>query len=232
MKNLCGSLVAICIVLSVISCQAQTNNALNADAFETAIKKADAVQVLDVRTPGEYASGHIANSLQADWNDQAEFERRITFIDKKKPVYVYCLAGGRSAAAAKKMRSMGFENVYELTGGTNAWKAAGKPLEGKKAGEQMTLEAFNGSLSSAPTVLVDFGAEWCPPCKQMEPVIASLQKNHPGKFMLLKVDGGNDEAVLQKYKVTALPVFILFKNGKEVWRKDGVATEKEIAAQL
>ena len=90
MKNLCGSLVAICIVLSVISCQAQTNNALNADAFETAIKKADAVQVLDVRTPGEYASGHIANSLQADWNDQTEFERRITFIDKKKPVYVYC----------------------------------------------------------------------------------------------------------------------------------------------
>jgi thioredoxin-like negative regulator of GroEL len=46
------------------------------------------------------------------------------------------------------------------------------------------------------------------------------------------VDGGNDQDVLQQNKVTALPVFMIFKNGKLVWRKDGIADEKEIAAQL
>jgi thioredoxin-like negative regulator of GroEL len=49
---------------------------------------------------------------------------------------------------------------------------------------------------------------------------------------LVKVDGGRDQDILQTYKVTALPVFIVFKDGKEIWRRDGVATEKEIAAQL
>ena len=80
--------------------------------------------------------------------------------------------------------------------------------------------------------MVDFGAEWCPPCKKMEPVLQNLQKNNPDKFTLVKVDGGNDEAILKEYKVTALPVFIIFKDGKQVWRKDGIADEKEIAAQL
>ncbi|MFN8252592.1 MAG: DUF953 domain-containing protein [Ferruginibacter sp.] len=218
-------------VLFLFSCTAQTKTSLSADEFDNAISK-DSVQLLDVRTPAEYASGHIKNTLWANWNDPSEFDRRIGFIDKNKPVYVYCLAGGRSAAAATKMRNLGFENVYELKGGINAWKAAGKKLEGVVAGKQMSMEAFNGALTSSKVVLVDFGAEWCPPCKKMEPVIQSLQKNNPGKFALVKVDGGNDEAILQAYKVTALPVFIIFKDGKQVWRKDGTADEKEIAAQL
>jgi thioredoxin-like negative regulator of GroEL len=145
---------------------------------------------------------------------------------------VYCLAGGRSAAAAAKLRKEGFNNVYELAGGINAWKAASKNLEGVTIAKQMAIEEFNGAISSSKTVLVDFGAEWCPPCKVMEPVLESLKKNNPDKFILFKVDGGKDEAILKAHNVTALPVFIIFKDGKQVWRKDGLATEKEIAANL
>lgn len=232
MKQLFKILPTILISFLILSCSAQNKTNLTAEEFEKAISSKDSVQVLDVRTPGEYKSGHIAHALLADWNDPEEFSRRIGFIDKNKPVYVYCLAGGRSAAAAAKLRKMGYENVYELKGGTNAWKASNKPLEGKSAGKQMSLEAFSNTISGSKTVLVDFGAEWCPPCRKMEPVLASLETNNPGKFTLLKVDGGNDEEIIQKYKVTALPVFIIFKDGKEVWRKDGVATEKEISEHL
>ena len=231
MKN---SLKVICSLLGtllLISCTAQTNRNLSADEFEKAITK-DSVQLLDVRTQGEYMAGHIKNTLWANWNDKDEFTRRIAFVDKNKPVYVYCLAGGRSAAAAEKMRAMGFKNVYELNGGINAWKAGDKKLEGATSAKQMTVEAFATAVNSSKTVLVDFGAEWCPPCKKMEPVLKSLQANNPGKFSLVKVDGGNDLDVLKQYSVTALPVFILFKDGKQVWRKDGVAEEKEMAAAL
>jgi len=217
--------------LLLLSCTAQTKTSLSADEFEKGIAK-DSIQILDVRTPGEYASGHIKNTLLANWNDPKEFERRIGFVDKARPVYVYCLGGGRSAAAAEKMRSMGYKTVYELKGGINAWKAANKNLEGAGTSKQMSIATFNTAVNASKTVLVDFGAEWCPPCKTMEPVLQSLQKNNPGKFTLLKVDGGNDQDILQQYKVTALPVFIIFKDGKEVWRKDGVADEKEIADHL
>lgn len=216
--------------LLLLSCSAQTKKTITPDEFEKAITK-DSVQILDVRTPEEYTSGHIKNTLLANWNDKAEFSRRIAFVDKNKPVYVYCLAGGRSAAAAKEMRSMGYEDVVELTGGINAWKAAKKPLEGKLDEKQMSIEAFDAAISGK-TILVDFGAEWCPPCKKMEPILKSLQHNNPNKFELVKVDGGKDFDLLKKYAVTALPVFIVFKNGKLVWRKDGVATEKEMEDAL
>ena len=112
-------------LLSVIllSCLAQPKTSLTADQFEKEITGKENIQVLDVRTPGEFFSGHIKNALLADWTDSKEFERRIAFIDKHKPLYVYCLSGGRSAAAAAKLRKLGYENVYELKGGTNAWKA-------------------------------------------------------------------------------------------------------------
>ena len=96
----------------------------------------------------------------------------------------------------------------------------------------MTAAEFDAAISSGKLVLVDFGAEWCPPCIKMEPVLRSLQDNNPNKFKLVKVDGGRDENIMKKYNITALPVFILFKDGKQVWRKDGIAEEKEIANLL
>jgi thioredoxin len=219
-----------CLFMASIS-NAQMKTSLSADEFEKAITK-DSVQVLDVRTPAEYASGHIKNALLADWKDKDEFNRRISFIDKERPVYVYCLGGGRSAAAADIMRASGYLQVYELKGGMNAWKAGDKAVEGKSDEKQMSIGEFNKAIKSDKWILVDFGAEWCPPCKKMEPVLKSLQTNNPNKFTLVKVDGGKDEEILKKYNVTALPVFILFKNGVQVWRRDGIAEEKEIANLL
>jgi rhodanese-related sulfurtransferase len=210
---------------------AQSKTSLTANEFEQGILQ-DSVQLLDVRTAGEYTSGHIKNALLADWKDVNEFNRRINFIDKERPVYVYCLGGGRSAAAAEQMRSKGYLQVYELKGGMNAWKAADKAVEGKSTERQMSIEELNNAIGASKMVLLDFGAEWCPPCKKMEPVLKSLQTNHPNKFTLVKVDGGRDEDILKKYEVTALPVFIIFKDGVQVWRKEGIATEKEIADVL
>ncbi len=231
MRNTFKYVLSLVALLSFNYCMAQEKTTISPDEFEKNIS--GPVQLLDVRTMGEFTSGHLKNALQADWNDKNEFTRRIAFIDKQKPVYVYCLSGARSAAAAAKMRTMGYTNVYELKGGINAWKAENKYVEGNAPGKQMSIAELDEAIGkSANVVLLDFGAEWCPPCKQMEPVLKSLQNNNKGKFSLIKIDGGRDEAILKKYNVTALPVFIVLKNGKQVWRNDGVVEEKTIAAHL
>ena len=231
MKKIVSNLSCVILLFIFFSCSAQPKSVLTADEFEKNMSGSVSVQLLDVRSADEYNSGHIKNSLLADWRDPVEFNRRISFIDKDKPVYVYCLGGGRSSAAAAKMKEMGYQQVYELQGGMNSWKSANKSIEGKTTQQQMSIIDFNNSIKATNWVLVDFGAEWCPPCKKMEPVLASLQKNNP-KITIVKVDGGKDEDILKNYNVTALPVFIFFKDGKQVWRKDGVVTEKEIADNL
>ena len=107
MKHLIISLIVLTLSAAIPKSYAQNTATLDANQFEKQMSSVDSVQILDVRTAGEYNTGHIKNALQADWNDKKEFERRISFIDKNKPVYVYCLSSGRSGAAAKAMNSLG-----------------------------------------------------------------------------------------------------------------------------
>jgi rhodanese-related sulfurtransferase len=189
-------------------------------------------QLLDVRTAGEYKQGHLSNALQADWTNSAEFAERVKYLDKNKPLLVYCASGGRSGQAAEWLVKQGFVKVDNLTGGMIAWKQASLPFVTEEVTRQMSAEAYAKLIRSAGVVLVDFGAEWCPPCKKMEPVLASLQKELAGKYTLVKVDGGRDTDMMKANGVNALPVFIVYKNGKETYRIQGVVEKNILKAQL
>jgi rhodanese-related sulfurtransferase len=211
--------------------QSDSTFKIGADAFEKGVGK-NGIQVLDVRTTGEYNSGHIKNALLADWTDKGQFNERIEYVDKDRPVYIYCLAGGRSAAAAAWMRKNGFTNVIELEGGMNAWKSAGKPMEGSSKEPQMSIDQYWSGISKDKTTLVDFGAVWCPPCVKMAPVLDELEHSKDLDFLLVKVDAGVHTDVMKTLGISPIPVFIIYKNGKEVWRKVGVVSKEELVKQL
>jgi rhodanese-related sulfurtransferase len=189
-------------------------------------------QLLDVRTASEFKQGHLSNALQADWTNAAEFAERVKYLDKNKPLLVYCASGGRSGQAAAWLVKQGFVKVDNLTGGMIAWKQNGLPVVADETTRQMTAAEYAKLIRSAGVVLVDFGAEWCPPCKKMEPVLASLQKELAGKYTLVKVDGGRDTEMMKANGVNALPVFIVYKNGKETYRVQGVVEKNILKAQL
>ncbi len=221
------------LLLFALSCQSQTKDAvkLSAEEFEQAILAKD-IQVLDVRTAGEFKSGFIKNALQADWTNKDQFKDRIQYVDKHKPVYIYCLVGGRSAAAATWLREKGYSKVIELQGGINAWKAANKPLEGASDEKQLTMKQYFASIPKDKTTLVDFGAEWCPPCVVMAPVINELQQSKEVDFLLMKVDAGVHTDIMKELNIEPIPLFIIYKKGKEVWRKEGIVSKEELISQL
>ncbi|KAA2240477.1 thioredoxin [Chitinophaga agrisoli] len=198
---------------------------VDVNTFEKGLQQ-PSVQVFDVRTAQEFNTGHLSDALQADYTNKPEFAHRVQYLDKQKPVYIYCLSGGRSSAAAKWMRENGFKEVVEMEGGINAWKLAGKPLTGITAVKQLEVADYRQSISQG-LVLVDVGAEWCPPCRTMEPVIKQFLEQHP-QVRLVKVDGGRDQEVMKVEKAGTLPTFIAYKDGKETGRKEGVATLKEL----
>jgi rhodanese-related sulfurtransferase len=76
--------------------------------------------LIDVRTPEEYAGGHLKNALNINWLDD-DFSHHFERISKDKTIYVYCKKGGRSAKAQEKLISLGFTNVINLEGGYDAW---------------------------------------------------------------------------------------------------------------
>ncbi len=193
--------------------------------FSSAIK-AQNIQVLDVRTADEFKSGHLPHALQANWLNKTEFNDRTQHLDKNKTVYIYCLSGGRSAAAGAALMAQGYK-VVNMEGGINGWKNASLPVEGTSNVKQTSMEAFNGQVNSTNLVLVDFGAEWCPPCRKMEPVLQAFMKENNKKLTLVKMDGGAETDLMKSLNVEALPTFILYKNGKEVKRKQGLVSKEE-----
>jgi rhodanese-related sulfurtransferase len=198
---------------------------INTAAFSKAIAQTDA-QILDVRTAGEYQSGHIANALQANWLDPKEFKNRTQHLDKTKTIYIYCQSGGRSASAQTALIQAGF-NVVNLEGGISNWRMQEMPVEGAGDKAQMRVEDFEKLIQSNEYVLVDIGALWCPPCRKMQPVVDGLKQAPPKPFYFLAVDGGQDMDVMKSLKVDDLPTFILYKNGVEVWRKVGVMPKED-----
>ena len=82
--------------------------------------------IIDVRTPSEYAEGHIENSVLVDFN-AGDFEQKIGEFDRDGKYLVYCRSGNRSSRALSVMEDLGFKEAYNMLGGIGAWTAAGFP---------------------------------------------------------------------------------------------------------
>lgn len=220
--------IALPIFLTFFSSAFAQKSELDAKSFYISVQSKN-IQLLDVRTSNEYNQGHIAGSFQADWNNLEQFKERIASLDKQQPLYIYCLAGSRSSAAKKWLIKEGFKTVVNLQGGINAWNLEDLPLEGKKEVEQVNINEFLASLPTDKTVLVDVGAEWCPPCKKMSPIIDELSLEG---FEIIRVDGGTQTQLVKDLHIESFPTFISFKSGKEEKRIKGACSKEELKKLL
>lgn len=119
----------IMLILGSISCThtAAQSKVIDPTAFEQMILTDTSVQLIDVRTPDEYQSGHIAKAVNYNIND-ASFGENLAKLDLNRPVLVYCAVGGRSGRAAAQLDKLGFKKVFDLRGGMTAWRAANKKI--------------------------------------------------------------------------------------------------------
>lgn len=92
-----------------------------------ALAATDGVVVIDVRTPAEFATGHLAGAQNIDV-ESSDFAARIADLDTAATYAVYCRSGNRSATARAAMQDAGFTNVSDLSGGITAWSRAGQPV--------------------------------------------------------------------------------------------------------
>lgn len=115
----------IVIIMSFISmlfgtAQDSAVKVLPVEEYKAQIEKGK-IQLVDVRTPNEYNSGHIKNAKNIDFF-AASFESQFEKLDKEKPLYIYCRSGARSKKASNKLLAMGFTEIYDLKGGYLNWK--------------------------------------------------------------------------------------------------------------
>ena len=114
-------------ILLLAGCSSSSSTIdLSVTEFSSKVAEAGVI-TLDVRTPGEYAEGHLEGAQLIDFQS-GNFENEISSLDKNATYAVYCRSGNRSGQAVKVMHDAGFHNVYNLNGGVIDWANAGLPL--------------------------------------------------------------------------------------------------------
>jgi rhodanese-related sulfurtransferase len=101
---------------------------LSIQDFEQKLAATPQAQLIDVRTPAEFASGHLKNAVNVDVSGSG-FEEKVAQLDKSKPIFVYCRSGARSGRASSILQELGFTQIYDLRDGIAAWQDAGKAVE-------------------------------------------------------------------------------------------------------
>jgi thioredoxin len=212
--------------------QAQSSKTdLAAAEFATKIKELPGAPVVDVRTPEEFGKGHLENAKNINWNGD-DFQTQISTLDKSKPVFVYCLSGGRSGAAAKQMRADGFKQVYELNGGIMKWRSANLPETTNAKSAGMSKAQFDAMITSDKIVLIDFYADWCGPCKKMKPYLEEIAADMKDKVVVIRINADDNQALCKELKIDALPVLQVYKAGKLSWNNSGFIAKEEVVKQL
>jgi thioredoxin 1 len=102
-----------------------------------------------------------------------------------------------------------------------------------QAAFEITSENFqNVVLQSTLPVLVDFTADWCPPCKMIAPYVAELAQKYQGSLVVGSLDADAHPEIIQRYGVMGLPTLIVFQNGEPVKRIVGFQTQQRLEAQV
>lgn len=94
-------------------------------------------------------------------------------------------------------------------------------------GQQVSDATFGAEvLNAREPVLVDFWAEWCPPCKAMDPILDDLSVELAGKVKIVKLDVETNPTTVVQYNVRAMPTLIVFKDGRPVDMKVGAGQSR------
>ena len=135
-KKLTGYIILLFVILFgfvLPSCRAQQEQnitALSPKEASNLIEKhkgdSDFV-ILDIRTPGEYQSGHLQNAFTIDFYSKS-FADEIGRLDKEKSYLVYCRSGNRSARSMDLFKKLQFQKIYHLSSGIKGWMSEGLPL--------------------------------------------------------------------------------------------------------
>lgn len=230
---LIGLLNACNLTSTEQSTSASENGLISVTNAQKRMNDNPTLTIVDVRTPEEYSQGHIEKAHNIDWNSNS-FENKIDGFERDKPILVYCLSGGRSAAAAEKMRSFGFTKVLELENGMMAWRAAQLPETTANVAKPtgMNRDQFEAALNSPKLVLVDFYADWCAPCKKMAPYLEEIKTEMGEKVEVVRINADDSAELASQLSIEGLPTVLIFKNKTMVWKNVGYIEKEELVKHL
>ena len=94
------------------------------------------------------------------------------------------------------------------------------------------MSSFTEIINQNRPVLVDFFAEWCGPCRMMSPILREVKAELNDEVSILKIDIDKNQNLAAKFQVRGVPTFVLFKDGKQVWRQSAMLQKNDLISVI
>lgn len=221
-----NSITAIAFVWGIaVFSQTKSSNTIPLDAFYSKIKAEKNPQIIDARGPEEFTLNHINGAVNFNLESK-DYEFQIAKLDKTKPVFTYSIGAGRSVWLADDLLKKGFKEAYSLEGGIANWIGNGKPFYANSK-SKLTLSEYNKIVADNKTVLVDIGSKYCGACTKVKPVLETIKEQYGENLKIVEIDLETSPQVIADLKtVKVFPTLILYKDGKIVFKKEGLGNLK------
>lgn len=206
---------------------------LTVDSFAARIsRQAAPPQIVDVRTPEEFALNHIHGAINIDLRGGGD-QGGLSKFDKELPVFLYAIQHNRPDVLARQLREKGYKEVYELQAGIGSWIGGGYPYYTTVTSE-LTSADYRKIVTDNRIVLVDIGTRYCGICVKVKELVDSLKKKDDPFYTVVDLElYKNPQLVADLKEVQAVPTVILYKDGKPVWKRTGLSfTRAELEAEL
>ncbi|GAA4318310.1 hypothetical protein GCM10023184_02450 [Flaviaesturariibacter amylovorans] len=194
------------------------------------MKKSAGLRILDLRPAARFAESHLPGALSLPYRDTS-FRRRLAAIPKSTPLLLYGKNGEEGRDATERLRALGYKNAFSLQGGINWWALGDAPLEGPRAGVGISLAEYD-SLRRGDLVLVDFGADWCGYCPDVNSSVTAIGAANPGTLTAISLDADLHPGLCKSLGVDAFPTLLLYQGGRLVWRQVGWISRADIERKV
>ncbi|PTT04012.1 sulfurtransferase [Flavobacterium sp. HMWF030] len=205
--------------------QNKSSNTVTLDVFYSKIKSEKNPQIIDARGPEEFVLNHINGAVNFNLESK-DYDQQIAKLDKTKPVFTYSIGAGRSVWLADDLLKKGFKEAYSLEGGIANWIGNGKPFYANSK-SKLTLTEYKKIISENKDVLVDIGSKYCAPCKKVKPILETIKAQYGEHLKIVEIELEDSPQVIADLKtVKVFPTLILYKDGKIVFKKEGLTDLK------
>lgn len=200
------------------------------------ILSSNKVSLLDVRTRGEYANGHLIGAGQLNYYS-LDFKKKLLLLPRDQVIYLYCNTGYRSQRAAEILKRNGYEAVYNLEHGIMEWDLNELPVviepdARPDTEDKMEADEFYALIQSDKPVFIDFYAPWCGPCRQMMPTIDSLKTEYRESVTIVKINSDASKKLIKELGISSVPTLVLYKKGDILDRREGLLSKRELVSFL
>ncbi|RYZ21544.1 MAG: hypothetical protein EOO16_12615 [Chitinophagaceae bacterium] len=204
---------------------------LDPSAAARTMRETPGLKIVDLRPAEQYAESHLPGAISLPYRDSS-FRRRLSAIAKTTPLLLYGKHSDDGRKATERIRALGYRKAFSMEGGINWWAQWERPLEGPRRGVGMTLAEYDSLLRSNEVVLVDFGADWCGYCPDVNRSATAIAAANKDALKLIAIDADLHPGLCKALGVEAFPTVLLYQTRRLVWRQVGWASRTDIERKV